>query len=90
MKNPFCYEDTNEMIRTVKIEPTNDYCLRVFFSNGKIKIYDVKPLLNDEVYAPLKNKSLFDSVYVACSSAAWDDDIDICPESLYWESVTEA
>jgi len=89
MENPFCYENTNELIRTVKIEPANDYCLRVFFSKGKVKIYDVKPLFDDEVYAPLKDKSLFDSVYVACSSAAWNDDIDICPECLYWESISE-
>jgi len=89
MENPFCYENSNEIIRTTKIEPLDDYRLRLFFSNGKIKYYDVKPLLSDEVYAPLKNKLLFNSVYVACSAASWNDEIDICPECLYWESVLE-
>lgn len=90
MKNRFVYEDTGKMICAAKIEPIENYCLRISFTNGKVKKFDVKPLLNQKIYSPLKSKFLFNSVYLSCGSAAWSDEIDICPENLYWDSVLEA
>jgi hypothetical protein len=37
------YEGTEEKTLAIKVEPLDDYKLRLFFSNGEIKIYDVKP-----------------------------------------------
>ena len=90
MKNYFCYENTKEMIRAVKVEPLNDNRLRVLFSNGEKKQFDVSPFLKDDkVFFPLKNKMFFDSVYLAGGSVAWSDEIDICPECLYWDSIPD-
>lgn len=76
----------------IKVEPNMDYTVLVHFSDGKVVKYDVEPMLNREVFKPLKDKHLF--VY-ACTimndTLAWDisgekdeyDCIDIAPETLY-------
>ena len=93
-KYSFYYEGTQEMTRAVKVEPLDDYKLRLFFSNGEIKIYDVKPLLENggEITDLLKDKKRFSTVKMVNRTAVWNftgrksDDIDICPEVLYWDS----
>ena len=92
MKNYFVYEDTDEMICVVKVETLDDYLLQVYFSNGKIKIFDVKPLLEKRMFKPLKNKTLFSAAKVEDSTVSWTyhkyelGEIDIAPEMLYWDS----
>ena len=95
IRNPFCYEGTKKMIGAVNVEPIDDYCLRVLFSNGAVKIYDFKPELKYPVYQPLNDKKLFSAVKLDGNTAFWDYDwgedyaygIDIAPETLYWDGV---
>lgn len=68
-----------------KIVAIEDYRLKIDFVNGIKKIFDCKPLFEKKVYAPLKDKDFFGSVYVSCGGAAWNDVIDIAPEYLYDE-----
>jgi hypothetical protein len=97
MKDYLSYKNSKEMIKAVKIEPLNDYCLRVSFSNGEIKIFDFKPKLEKPVFTPLKDKSLFEKVRLRHGTAVWDydwgvknvaNDIDIAPERLYSDGRT--
>ena len=39
----------------VQVVPTEDYTVYVYFEDGKIVCYDVKPQLEKEVFEPLKN-----------------------------------
>ena len=90
------YPQTEELTRAVKVEPLNDYKLRLFFSNGEIKIYDFKPNIDKggRIAELLKNKERFFTVKIVGRTAVWNftgkplDDIDICPEVLYWDSVS--
>ena len=91
------YKNSKQQIKTIKVEPLDDYCLRVYFSNGEIKIFDVKPYLEYKMFLPLKDKKFFSTVKVYFNTAAWDykrkepyaDGIDIDPHELYWDSVSE-
>lgn len=65
------------------VEAKSDYTLILTFIDGKRKIYNFLPLLEDPMYAPLKNLDLFLDVYLCCGSVAWSDDLDIAPEHLY-------
>jgi hypothetical protein len=97
MENSFCYEGTKTLIRAVEIEPLENYCLRVSFSNEKVKVFDFKPHLDCPVFKPLRDKSFFSAVKTYRGTALWAydwgrknvaNDIDIAPEALYWEGVS--
>ena len=68
------------------VEPHPDYTITVTFRSGEKKLYDMRPLIEDEkwskIYAPLKDIDFFMRAYVD-GSAAWSDEIDIAPEELY-------
>ena len=62
-----------------------DYTLLVDFQDGSRKIFDMKPFLDEPIYAKLKNPALFMQVRAVGDTAVWDDDTDIAPEFL-WEA----
>lgn len=83
----------------VQVVPTEDYTVYVYFEDGKIVCYDVKPLLEKEVFLPLKDYDVFiNSCTIMNDTLAWDIAgnrdasrcIDIAPDMLYeLERVTE-
>ena len=91
----FYYKNSKETIDAIKVEALDDYCLRAHFSNGEVKIFDVKPYLKHKFFLPLKDKAFFSLVKADYGTAVWDykrkapyaDGIDIAPEELYWNSV---
>jgi len=92
------YKDTNEEIRAVEVAPLENYFLRVCFSNGEKRVFDVKTLFEMPVYSPLKNKALFSAAKIECDMVVWEykrkneclaDDIDIHQEILYWDGIPE-
>ncbi len=66
--------------------PKENYLLILEFTNGQKKIFDMKPWLDKEIFSPLKNISIFNNVNVMYGSISWNDEIDICPDTLYLES----
>ena len=65
----------------------NDYCLMLDFADGTNGTFDFTPLLDEKLYAPLRNKGLFRKAKIVCGGIAWTDEIDINPEFLYDNSV---
>lgn len=66
----------------------DDYKLLLEFNNDEKKVFDVKPLLDKPVFQPLKSKAFFDKVHIIYDyTIAWNDEIDMCPDSLYTDSV---
>jgi hypothetical protein len=45
--------------RVKAVQPLTDKKLLVTFDNGVKKVYDCRPLLDSEVFAPLWNEALF-------------------------------
>lgn len=74
-------------VRVKSIRPLDDYKLLILFTDGERRIFDFKPLLDMPCYQPLKDAELFRRVYIECGTAAWSEDIDIAPETLYADSV---
>lgn len=85
--------------KIVQVVPTEDYTVYVYFEDGKIVCYDVKPLLDKEVFAVLRDITLFVSACTILNDTlAWDVSgdrdgakcIDIDPDTLYeLEAVKE-
>lgn len=76
--------------KIISVQPLEDYQLMIEFSNQEYRQYDVKPLLNKEMFAPLKNLSFFKNVQVETGGYAviWNDDIDISEYELWINGKT--
>ena len=74
--------------RAVDVKPLDDYKLYVTFSNNEQRIFDVKPYLEIQFFHNLKNPDLFKSVKTAGLSIEWETGEDICPDELYYNSVS--
>ncbi|MDE6530053.1 MAG: DUF2442 domain-containing protein [Lachnospiraceae bacterium] len=78
--------------KIVQVVPTKEFTVYVYFEDGKIVCYDVKPLLEKEVFAVLKDIEYFmKTCTIMNDTLAWDiagnrDNtkcIDIDPDTLY-------
>ena len=72
------------------VQAKRNHTLDLEFADGKKGNFDFKPLLVKPMYAKLSNISYFLGAFVSCGSVAWDEEIDIAPEYLYENSITEA
>ena len=77
-------EKQQSSIKVKSVRPLREYRLWVRFTTNEEKVFDFSPLLDFPCYQPLKDKAIFDSVYVDFGVAVWNDGtIDIAPERLY-------
>ena len=76
----------------VQVVPHLDYTVSIYFSDGKIVSYDVKPLLDRGVFRQLRDLNTFmECCTIMNDTLAWDVGrngdsgacIDIDPETLY-------
>lgn len=90
--------------RTItSVTANEDFSLTLVFDNGEIRRYDMAPfILPDTIFAPLANRETFDRVYLddtncVCwdidpnvdSSVVWNNQIDLCPDSCYIDSIPD-
>jgi len=71
-----------------KIKSVNvisNYTLEIVFANNVRKIYDCTPLLKDENFKPLLDKSLFKNVQVDSFGYGifWNNQIDLSESELW-------
>ena len=78
--------------KVVQVIPMKEYSVFVYFEDGKMVCYDMKNMLDKEVFKPLKDVSIFvDACTVMNDTLAWDISgnrdasrcIDIDPDTLY-------
>ena len=74
----------NPRVREVK--PNLDYTLTLTFTNGEVRVFDVKPYLEKGIFRELKEKSIFNSVRPFLGSIQWQNGQDFCPDMLYLDS----
>ncbi|MCX6582773.1 MAG: DUF2442 domain-containing protein [Candidatus Aminicenantes bacterium] len=75
--------------RISKVFPTDDYKLVLVFNNGERRIYDCSGLLNFGVFKELKNVGYFKQEKVLDGTVVWPHEQDICPDTLYLDSIKE-
>ena len=75
-------------VTVISVRPMEEYKLWLRFSTGELKTFDFAPLLDSVVFQPLKDKALFDGVYIDYGVPVWNDGaIDIAPEYLYKNGI---
>ena len=73
--------------RVKNVIPLQEYLLELIFTNDEKKVFDLKPYLNFGIFAELKNQDLFNTVKASCGTVVWANGIDICPDTIYLESI---
>ena len=72
------------------VRPLPGFRLWLRFNNDETRVFDFRPLLEYPCYAPLRDETVFNSVYVDYGSAVWNDGtIDAAPEHLYENGIPQ-
>ena len=71
----------------VSVKPLENRVLRVRFSNGELRDFDVNPLLSRKCFRPLESDVLFQTARVSYGVVKWANGVDIDPEWLYEDSI---
>jgi len=76
---------TYPKIRNVRA--TSGKTLWVIFENGAIRLYDCTPLLEEEVFHPLRDEAVFRCAHADPHGygVVWNDDVDLA-ESEIWNN----
>ena len=72
-----------------EIIPKNDFILYVKTEDGEAGLFDVKPYLAGEAFAPLKNDNEFDRVHNGKYFVEWDCGADLSLDTILakWRPV---
>ncbi len=73
--------------RVKKVTPNPDYTITLLFENGEKKIFNMKPYLDKGVFKELKDMKIFNSVKPTMGTISWKNGQDLCPDTLYLDSV---
>ena len=73
--------------RVKDVKPDADYTLRLTFTNGEIRVFDVKPYLHKGFFRSLQDEQEFNTVRPFLGSVQWRQGQDFCPDTLYLDSV---
>jgi hypothetical protein len=76
--------------RVKSVIPRDDYTLEIEFLNGEVGTYDCRPLLDFGVFQELRDLSYFRRAGAEGGTVVWPHEQDICPDTLYEESLKAA
>lgn len=73
------------ILHVLSAEVCGPHSLRITFGDGTKKRVNVLPLLDGEVFEPLKDPGYFARVVVdpICRTVVWPNGTDFAPEALY-------
>jgi hypothetical protein len=71
--------------KIIDAAPLEDYIVRVAFADGAIRDVDFEPLLEGEIFQPLRDRKYFAQVRVSDlgDTIEWPNGADLDPEVLY-------
>lgn len=73
--------------RVTSVKPNPDHTITIEFTNGEIRLFDVKPYLDKGIFRELRDLGYFNSVKPVLGSVQWQGGQDFCPDTLYQISI---
>lgn len=73
--------------RVKSVTPSSDYKLHLVFDNGERGVYDCSDFLDFGIFRELRNIDYFKQAYLSFGTVAWPHEQDICPDTLYLDSI---
>jgi hypothetical protein len=73
-----------------EIIPKDDYMLYIKAEDGKAGLFDVKPYLESEVFAPLKDRTEFERIHNGKYYIEWDCGADLSADTIQsqWKATS--
>jgi len=71
----------------IEVIPNDDYTLTITFDNGEIRVFDMRPYLEEGIFTELKSIEYFKRAKIADMTVSWNNKQDICPDILYEDSI---
>ena len=75
--------------RVNEVIPRDDYKLMLIFTHGEKGIYDCSDLLNFGAFQEFQDKNYFNKVKILDVTIVWSNEQDICPDTLYLDSIKQ-
>ena len=75
----------NPRVKTVAAK--DDYTLELTFTNGQVGVFDCSHLLTFGVFKEFEDIRYFKRAWVQHGTVVWPNEQDICPDTLYEDSV---
>lgn len=74
----------------IEIIPKDDFVLYIKAEDGVVGLFDVKPYLESEAFAPLKNKDEFERIYNGKCFIEWECGADLSADTIEarWETMS--
>jgi hypothetical protein len=73
--------------RVYSVIPRSNYKLEIQFTNQEVRIYDCSSFLDFGVFQELRDETYFRKVKVFNGTVTWPNEQDICPDTLYLDSI---
>ena len=75
----------HKVYRVIEFEKTGPYSLRLEFDDGESQEIDFLPILEGEVYGPLRDEAFFSQVEIdpEVHTLVWPNGADFDPETLH-------
>ena len=74
------------MLKPVAVEPREGFCIWIRYEDGAEGEIDLSDVAGKGVFKVWEDRNFFERVYVSDHrSIAWDDELELCPDSLYME-----
>ncbi len=75
--------------RVNHVIPLENYKLKLIFTNKESGVYDCSDLLDFGVFKELRDMNYFKRVEVVHGTVVWPHEQDICPDTLYLDSIKQ-
>lgn len=70
-------------LEIIKAEYIDNYRIKLWFNDGKVKIVDLADSLNGLVLEPLRELEFFRKFTIKFNTIEWENGADFAPEYLY-------
>ncbi len=65
-----------------EVVPKENYMLYIKFDEGQAGLFDVKPYLDSEAFAPLKDRNAFERIHNGKYFVEWDCGADLSADTI--------
>jgi len=76
--------------RVRDVAARDDYKLEIIFTNGETRVFDCSHLLDFGVFTEFRDVNYFKQARAEGGTVVWPHEQDICPDTLYEDSVRGA
>lgn len=80
------------MVRISEAKYLGDYRVRLVFDNRREGVADLYSMIFDDprpVFAPLRDKAVFQQLFIAHGALCWPGDMDVAPEYIYYLAFSD-